>query len=172
MIIISILPLMSDGSKKFYFLLQNHMALYKWSVKVSWSSGAGFDPQNAGTTWQVLTKTATGYNWDDATWSIESSNDTYDNIIYLTQSEYDNLSSYEPNTLYSTPDWEAGTFVDDTAYSASWNWVTNVAPSKNAVYDIMETKASIVYITQNDYDLLPSSKLTDWVNYVIIEEDS
>lgn len=169
MIIISILPLMSDGSKKFYFLLQNHMALYKWSVKVSWSAGTGFDPQNTGTTGQVLTKTATGYNWDDATWSIESSNDTYDNIIYLSQAEYDALTEYEPNTLYSTPD-EADEVVDDTAYWQSWDWVTDVAPSKNAVYDIIETKASIVYITQDDYDNLPSSKLTDWVNYVIIEE--
>ena len=148
------------------------MALYKGSQKVAWSAGVGFDPQNAGTTWQVLTKTATGYNWDDATGSIESSNDTYDNIIYLTQEEYDNLSSYEPNTLYSTPDGEAWTFVDNTAYGSSWNGVTDKAPSKDAVYDILETKASIVYITQDAYDLLPSSKLTDWINYVIIEANS
>ena len=43
------------------------MALYKGSQKVAWSAGTGFYPQNSGTTWQVLTKTTTWYNWDDAT---------------------------------------------------------------------------------------------------------
>lgn len=29
--------------------------------------------------------------------------------------------------------------VDDTAYGSSWNWVTGTAPSKNAVYDAIES---------------------------------
>jgi hypothetical protein len=29
----------------------------------------GFNPSNAGTTWQVLTKTAAWYEWDNAAWS-------------------------------------------------------------------------------------------------------
>lgn len=33
----------------------------------------------------------------------------------------------------------APTFVSDTAYGASWNGVTTIAPSKNAVYDKIET---------------------------------
>ena len=79
------------------------MALYRWDTKVA-GVAKSFNPGNVGTTWQVLTRTATWYDWEESTWWIVSSNDTYDNIIYLSQSEYDNLSSYEPNTLYSTPD--------------------------------------------------------------------
>lgn len=41
------------------------MALYRWSTKISWV-WKWFNPENAGTTWQVLTKTATGYNYQDA----------------------------------------------------------------------------------------------------------
>jgi hypothetical protein len=33
----------------------------------------------------------------------------------------------------------SGASVSDTAYGASWNGVTDVAPSKNAVYDKIET---------------------------------
>ena len=35
---------------------------------------------------------------------IESSNDTYENIIHLSQAEYDALETKDPDTLYSTPD--------------------------------------------------------------------
>jgi len=37
----------------------------------------------------------------------------------------------------------SGDSVSDTAYGSSWNGVTDVAPSKNAVYDEMETKADV-----------------------------
>lgn len=155
------------------------MALYKGSTKVSWT-WVGFEPSNVWTTWQLLTKTSAWYNWADAPETgIWSSNDTYENVVYLSQAEYDALTTKDPNTLYSTPDGEAGSFVDDTAFWSSWDWVTDKAPSQNAVYDKVASmvtdinnKASIVYITQDDYDELPSSKLTDWVNYVIIEEDA
>jgi hypothetical protein len=45
----------------------------------------------------------------------------------------------------------SGSNVSDTAYAASWDGVTTVAPSKNAVYDQMELrapKASPVFTTQ------------------------
>lgn len=80
------------------------MALYKGSTKVSWSSN-WFNPSNSGTTGQLLTKTAAWYNWADAPETgIWSSNDTYENVIYLSQAEYDALTTKDPNTLYSTPD--------------------------------------------------------------------
>ena len=44
------------------------MAIYRWSVKLAWI-WAWFNPQNAGTEWQVLTKTALWYEWDDPAWS-------------------------------------------------------------------------------------------------------
>ena len=30
--------------------------------------------------------------------------------------------------------------ISNTAYSSSWDWVTTIAPSKNAVYDAIEAK--------------------------------
>ena len=41
---------------------------------------------------------------------IISSNDTYEDVVHLTQEEYDALETKDPNTLYSTPD------------SWSWGW--------------------------------------------------
>ncbi len=38
---------------------------------------------------------------------------------------------------------DAAALVSDTAYAASWDGVTTIAPSKNAVYDQMELKATI-----------------------------
>lgn len=38
--------------------------------------------------------------------------------------------------------------VSDTAYGVSWNGVTDVAPSKNAVYDKIETISAASGITE------------------------
>lgn len=68
---------------------------------------------------------------------IGSSNNTYENIIHLSQSDYEALETKDPNTLYSTPEGEEWTFVDNTAFWPSWDWVTDKAPSMNAVYDVL-----------------------------------
>ena len=41
---------------------------------------------------------------------IGSSNDTYENIIHLSQADFNALQNKDPNTLYSTPDDESGAF--------------------------------------------------------------
>lgn len=38
---------------------------------------------------------------------LGSSNCTYCNVIYLSQSDYDSLTTKDPNTLYSTPEWDS-----------------------------------------------------------------
>lgn len=95
------------------------------------------------TTWVVTWKVYTA--WDGIsinnevitnTWVL-SSNNTYNNIVYMTQAEYDALQNKDPNTLYSTPDWADIQVVDDTPFAASWDWDTIHAPSKNAIYDIL-----------------------------------
>lgn len=64
-------------------------------------------------------------NWTAYTvGSIESSNDTYENIIHLSQEEYDELETKDPDTLYSTPDSSV-----DPALSIIWeikifSWTT------------------------------------------------
>ena len=121
---------------------------------------------------------------------VWSSNNTINNVVHLSQSEYDNLGTKDPNTWYSTPDdasggfdpentWSTGQLLTRTATWYDWETVTGV-PSGWATGQVL-TKTSnwpawatvqweIVYITQDDYDLLPSSKLTDGKNYFIIDE--
>ena len=56
---------------------------------------------------KLIYKENTLYGWESG--DIKSSNDTYDDIVFLTQAEYDALPSKNPNTLYSTPEgWPAG----------------------------------------------------------------
>ena len=57
------------------------------------------------TVWQVLTKTNDWMDWETpaATWVI-SSNHTYEDMVHLSQAEYDALVSPDPDTFYSTPD--------------------------------------------------------------------
>lgn len=72
------------------------------------------------------------------TWVL-SSNNTYDNLIYLSQQDYDNLVTKDPETLYCTP-WMPDIYiVDDTPYWASWSWDSTHSPSRNAVYNKINT---------------------------------
>lgn len=138
------------------------MALYKWANKVAWSAGAGFNPWSW-TAWQILTKTESGYDWEDApATGVQSSNDTYEDIVYLSQSDYDALQNKDPNTLYSTPDGEAGTFVDDTTYASSWDWVTDVAPSKNAIYDKVNTMDTTISWKQAQHSAITVTLTSAW----------
>lgn len=59
------------------------------------------------TVWQVVKRTATWAEWADESWWIQSSNDTYEDMVHLTQAEYEALATKDPNTFYSTPEeWE------------------------------------------------------------------
>lgn len=57
-------------------------------------------------------------------------------------------SNVVSNTWVTSVNWSTGAVtglltssnISNTAYAASWDWVTNVAPSKNAVYDAIEGK--------------------------------
>ena len=46
------------------------MALYRWSTKLAWI-WTGFNPENSWTTGQVLTKTASGYQYETKQSTIE-----------------------------------------------------------------------------------------------------
>ena len=78
-----------------------------------------------------------GCTWCVCINAVGSSNNTYDNIIHLSQADYNNLGTYDPDTLYSTPEWDMEELVDNTPFWASWDWVTDKAPSMNAVYDVL-----------------------------------
>ena len=57
-------------------------------------------------------------------------------------------ANYHPATKKYVDDTVAWK-VSDTAYSASWDWVTSVAPSKNAVYDhFLEIQPTVMTASQ------------------------
>ena len=70
------------------------------------------------------------YEFNNDTWKpvgwITSSNNTYDNIVHLSQAEYDNLQTKDPNTLYSTPDSESGWFEPENTWT-TWQVLTKTA---------------------------------------------
>lgn len=67
-------------------------------------------------------------SWEEVGWG---------NVIAMTQSEYDALPAATKNDgkLRIITDAPTLDIVDDTAFGASWDWDTDTAPSKNAVYD-------------------------------------
>lgn len=50
--------------------------------------------------------------------------------------------------------------IDDTAYGAGWNGVTGVAPSKNAVYDKIETLDNVTLAGTPDYITIVGQEIT------------
>lgn len=71
-----------------------------------WAVPTGFNPASAGTTDQILTKTANGYDWANAPVSwIQIDPNSPIQLQYIwawTQAQYDALSSYSNTTAYLT----------------------------------------------------------------------
>jgi hypothetical protein len=62
---------------------------------------------------------------------------------------YTPYNSTNPNG-YTTCTWTlTASNISDAAYASSWNWVTTVAPSKNAVYDKIESVVSSIPTNNN-----------------------
>jgi len=81
------------------------------------------------TTNDVL-KVYDGSNWNEV-WSwIISSNNTYEDIVYLSQSDYDSLQNKDPNTLYSTPEGESWWFEPENEWE-EWQFLVKT----NTWYD-------------------------------------
>ena len=78
------------------------------SSTVNW-----FNPSNAWTEWQVLTKTSTGYDWANAQW-------WWGNVIAMTQAEYNALTTEEKN------DWKLRIITDAPTEDISVDWA-NIA---------------------------------------------
>ena len=54
--------------------------------------------------------------------------------------------------------------VNDTAYASSWNWVTNVAPSKNAVYDKISAMDTTISSKANASDVNTKTFTITWTS--------
>ena len=62
---------------------------------------------------------------------------------------YTPYNSTNPNG-YTTCTWTlTASNISDAAYASSWNWVTTIAPSKNAVYDKIESVVSSIPTNNN-----------------------
>ena len=101
-----------------------------------------FNPSNAGTEWQVLTKTSTGYNWADAQW-------WWGNVIAMTQAEYNALTTEEKN------DWKLRIITDAPTEDISVDW-SNVANKSVDVSTQTWTLSSVKIRvwSQTDYEAL------------------
>ena len=82
--------------------------------------------------------------------------DTIGNVL---QSGQNYTTSYTPEyngspaTKKYVDDTAAGK-ISDTAYAASWDWVTTIAPSKNAVYDKISAMDTTIASKANDSDVV------------------
>ena len=85
------------------------------------NESGGFDPENTWTTGQLLTRTATWYDWE--TGNLVPSG--WANGQVLTKSSNGATWADIPSQ------------VDNTAFWSSWDWDTTHAPSKDAIYDIL-----------------------------------
>lgn len=96
-----------------------------------------------------LATVATSWDYDDlidkptiwtATLTIQKNGTTVDTFgANATSNVTANITVPTKVSDLSNDSWFVTNQVDDTAYAASWDWVTNKAPSKNAVYDKIES---------------------------------
>lgn len=122
----------------YYDTTNNVLKVYNWTTweTVWWGSAASAisttQPSNP-SAWSTYFDTTTGlmmmYDW--SAW------EPIGNVLWITQTAYDNLPSAQKNDgkLRIITDAPTLDIVDDTAFGASWDWDTDTAPSKNAVYD-------------------------------------
>ena len=118
---------------------------------------AKFEPDNAGAMGQYLKKTNDGYAWANIPWWGGTTYTAWD-WIDITNNVISNTNRFNPtntatiwyvlkasgvNSYYRAPEswwgWGWGGSVSNTPYGPDWDWVTNVAPSKNAIYDKIES---------------------------------
>lgn len=94
--------------------------------------------------WQVTSITEVTITQPDISWKANTS----DVLTKTNTTSYTPSGDYNPATKKYVDD-TAAWKVSDTAYSVSWNWVTSVAPSKNAVYDhFLEEQPTVMTASQ------------------------
>ena len=99
----------------FPFVENRELFKYYWDIQVnSWTASVAnitankinFTPSNSWTTGQVLTKTSSWYNWQDASWWLQvapNSPITWIKYVwYGTEADYNNLSQYYTDAPWDT----------------------------------------------------------------------
>ena len=146
---------------------------------------AKFDPANAGTMGQFLKKTNDGYQWADVpSWSSQTYTawdgiDITNNVISATDrftptnqwSTGQVLKKSGANSYYwANESWWGGwgSHVSNTPYWPSWDGVTDTAPSKNAIYDKIESMVAWegnvkLFTLNNTTDTATMQQAMDWL---------
>jgi len=181
----------------------------KWDfLLVNFVDGCSADNPTLNIDWSwaknIRTGSANANKTTFSLWAIANSN--IKTLLYYDWTYYRTWSTTNSNTTYSAmsvAEWQTGTAtsgrlmtaanlkqiikyhaVSDTAYDSTWDWVTDIAPSKNAVYDKIESLSSSIpsssatapsspvewqlwYDTTND-----QLKVYDWTNWKIVWDDS
>ena len=118
------------------------------TLNIDWSGAKAIRTGSANATKSTFTL------WNTASSNIKA-------LLYYDWTYYRCWSTTNSNTTYSAmsvSEWQTGTAtsqrsmradylkqiikyhaVSDTAYDSTWDWATNIAPSKNAVYDKIES---------------------------------
>lgn len=115
-------------------VLKKTSTWYSWWNE-SWGWGwdyTAWDGINISAQNEISNTWVLSFNW--CTWCISidyitSNNCTYDNIVYLSQSDYDCLQNKDPNTLYSTPDSTDGEWFAPANSWCTWQILTKTANS-------------------------------------------
>lgn len=107
------------------------MALYRWSTKLA-GIGAGFVPENTWTEGQVLTKTATGYSYQDVPWSdytwVTKTISSWEVEIWLRTIVNDPTSDFTLTAPSTIKEWEEYVIriISTTSYTMTlWTWFLN-----------------------------------------------
>ena len=83
--------------------------------------------------------------------SIDSSNDTYADIVHLTQAQYDALENPDPDTLYSTPDSDdASSYYSVITVTLASDWWTD---DSQTVWALWVTDSNTVIVSPIPTDM-------------------
>ena len=164
----------------------------KWDfLLVNFVNGCGVDNPTLNIDWSwakaIRTGSANANKSTFALWTTANSN--IKALLYYDWTYYRCWSTTNSNTTYSAmsvAEWQAGTAtsqrsmradylkqiikyhaVSDTAYDSTWDWKTDIAPSKNAVYDkINSIDAVIPSAATSSNQLADKDYVNDWINSV------
>ena len=172
----------------------------KWDfLLVNFVPGCSVDNPTLNIDWSWAKNIRTGSaNANKSTFALwTTANSNIKALLYYDWTYYRCWSTTNSNTTYSAmsvSEWQTGTAtaqrsmradylkqiikyhaVSDAAYDSTWDWVTSIAPSKNAVYDkieslnaddISDTSTTNKFVTQTDKDAWDGKQdeLESWVN--------
>ena len=135
-----------------------------------WAAGAGdVTWPSSSTDWDIAL-----FNW--ATWKIIKDSwkklSDYQTALstqtaYTSKGTATKVPQITTNTLWQVTGITEVTIthpsqVSDTAYANTWDWVTDTAPSKNAVYDKISTMDTTIGDKANTSDVLTKTNTTSY----------